>query len=758
MRIPRPLTALAAASTAAILLSAPISPAQAADEPGSATVVPVQVTGDPAHRFNLIIMGDGYTKGEQSSFAADAELQLNVLWSIEPYKSYRNYFNVYRVDIVSGESGVGCDPDLAAGKKNTPLSMGFYANCNPTSLQRLITVNNTAANRYANMVAGSNTGNRQIVALANSGTYGGAGGAYATASGHNSMSALIAPHEIGHSLGGLQDEYPYYSRGVDGGPYTGTEPGSAHHTLLTEQQMKDQQRKWWRWLGEPGEAGGTIGRYEGGLYYSSGVWRPSQHSIMKTLGYYYDQVSREIMTQKISAKVGLIQDGTPTTSPVGADRVLWVEPLHPNDHALTTTWQVDGAKLPGQGTEVDLRTLDLSPGRHTVTATVVDPTSFVRDPAIRATGLTATRTWTVDTTVTTVPGATSPGFLSSTPTNRGVGRNEIVYVDSAHPDDAVPAVAWALDGKPLTETDDDLDLGALTLTPGAHTVTATAGGQTLTWTVDDKPTTGYELSEPIVRSGETYVYNGPFTMKLTGHDDEPGYVVRESRVDGDGWFNYFGWPTSADLPWTFSESGTTIDSLTYGTLARGAHTIEYRSIDASGNYGDAKSFRVTTLPAPPACTTTITGSKKGALSIRSGVTCLNDAEVSGVVTVGSGASLVVNGGTIKGGITAAGAGEVHLIKARIEGAAAISGTTGKLVIAGADIRGAMTMSGNATTEALVLTGTRVQGSLSCAANTPQPSDAGVPNDVTGAAQCTGLTGSKTANRAKAYEAVVPDHR
>ncbi|MFC7644381.1 M64 family metallopeptidase [Streptosporangium lutulentum] len=294
--------------------------------------------------------------------------------------------------------------------------MGFWGGCNPTSVQRLITMSNSAANRYANMVPGTSSSNRQIVALANSGTYGGAGGAYATASGHNSMSALIAPHEIGHSLGNLQDEYPYYSRGVDGGAYTGGEPGSVHHTLLTEQQMKDQQKKWWRWLGEPSEAGGTIGRFEGGLYTSSGVWRPSQHSIMKTLGYYYDQVSREIMIQKISAKVSLIQSSTPTTSPVGADRVLWVEPLHPNSHSLTTTWQVDGTALPGQGTEIDLRTLNLSPGRHTVTATVVDPTDFVRAPDIRASNLTATRTWTVDTSVTTVPGAAAPA--SSPPRRR----------------------------------------------------------------------------------------------------------------------------------------------------------------------------------------------------------------------------------------------------------------------------------------------------------------------------------------------------
>ncbi|MEV0595895.1 M64 family metallopeptidase [Nonomuraea cavernae] len=71
-------------------------------------------------------------------------------------------------------------------------------------MQRLITMDNGAFIRYADLVAGTVSGNRQILALGNSGTYGGAGGTYATASGSNAMSALISPHEIGHSLGGLR--------------------------------------------------------------------------------------------------------------------------------------------------------------------------------------------------------------------------------------------------------------------------------------------------------------------------------------------------------------------------------------------------------------------------------------------------------------------------------------------------------------------------------------------------------------------------
>ncbi|MFI7124600.1 M64 family metallopeptidase [Nonomuraea sp. NPDC050153] len=733
---------------AALVLAAALLPVlpmpAAAAEAGAATVAPVQVTGSPARRFNLIIMGDGYTEPELAKFRADVDRHLNVMWSIEPFKTYRNYINVYRVDIVSGESGISCDPGLDSPRKTTPLSMGFWGRCNPGSVQRLITMDNTAATRYADLVTGTSSGNRQILALGNSGTYGGAGGSYATASGSNSMSALISPHELGHSLGGLQDEYDYYQRGVPGGAYTGPEPSSAHHTLLTEQQMKDQQKKWWRWLGEPSESGGPIGRYEGGLYYTSGVWRPSRHSMMKTLGYYYDQVGREVMVQRITAKTMVIQDATPNQQPVGADRVLWVEPMRPVGHSLTTTWNVDGKDLASHEDVLDLRTLGLAPGTHTVTATVSDPTEFVRDPAIRA-AVTRSRAWTVDTSLTTPPDGVEAAFVSSTPTERPLGRADVVYVETTHPAASAPQVTWTVDGRPAG-TGADLDLGRLDLKPGPHTLTASLGGQTLNWQIDaNRPITRYELSEPLAASGDAYVYNAPFSMRLTGEDDRGGHVVSESRVDGDGWFNYFGWPTSSELPWTFSEEGTVIDSLVYGKLPRGRHTIEYRSIDAAGNQGMPKSFTVTTIAPPPACTRTVTGAYQGPLVVADGVTCLDGAQVSGPITVRPGASLVIKGGRIAGTVTAAQPAAVHVLKASLTGALNVSGAKA-LTIVGADLRGAVLLTGNT---APILSGTTISGALLCTGD--KPVDLGVPNK--GVRSCVRLA---AASRAGAYEAV--EHR
>src|SRR5262249_16838183 len=149
-RTMRGLAACAAIVVAAAVLAAP--PASAA--PGDATVVPIQVTGDPAKRFNLVVLGDGYTAAEQDPFREHVAKHLNILWTIEPFKSYRSYMNVYAVSIVSAQSGVDCDPNLDSPQVDTALDMGLWGGCNASSVQRLLTMNNTKANTYANLVAG----------------------------------------------------------------------------------------------------------------------------------------------------------------------------------------------------------------------------------------------------------------------------------------------------------------------------------------------------------------------------------------------------------------------------------------------------------------------------------------------------------------------------------------------------------------------------------------------------------------------------
>jgi hypothetical protein len=719
----------------------------------AATVVSIQVTGPAASRFNLVVMGDGYTAAELPKFREQLDKHLKILWSIEPFKSYRNYVNVYAVEIASPESGVDCDPGLTSPQRDTPLQMGFWGGCNPSSVQRLLTVSSAAATQYADLVPGTTASNRQILAIGNSDTYGGAGGTYATASGGNALSALITPHELGHSLGGLQDEYDYYARGERGAPYVGPEPSSIHHTLLTEQQMRDQHAKWYRWLGEPSESGGTIGRYAGGMYAGSGVWRPSAHSMMKALGYYFDQVSRERMTQRLSAKANLFQDSTPV-GPVAADQVVWLQTLHPLDHELAVTWALDGTTLPTANAHaIDLSTQHLTAGKHTLTATIVDPTAFIRDPAVRST---ATRSWTIDTALTAPPSSGTPTFTGSTSTDHPVSADEVVYVEASQPN---APITWRVDGHAVANPGNDRDFELAPLKPtGRHTLTAQVGTSTLTWAVDGvEAVVTLTMSKPLLTvqkpTGPEYVYNDAFTMGLTATDDSPGYVVPEFRVDGDGWYNYYGWPTDASLPFKFTAEGTEIDQLVYGKLGAprvvpwddvppgyGRHQIEYRAIDATGNIASPRRFAVTLLHVAPACTTTITGTHNGALYLRSGVTCLADATVNGPVVVAAGASLVATDSRVSGPIRADQAADLQLLRSTVAGPVTADHVSRSVVVVGSTVQGPVSVTNASTAQPPALAGNTVNGPLVCRANAPEPTNLQAPNKVSGprSGQCAKL--------------------
>ena len=613
------------AAVACAALTIPHVHAQAPTPLAPATVVPISVNGDPAVRFSLVVMSDGYTAADMPKYRRHLDKHLNVLWSIEPFRSYRNYINVYSVEIESPDSGITCDPEVRE-KKNTPLSAIFGGGCNNPNA-RGITVNQNVAREYAKQATPHFD---QILVITNTDTYGGIGGAVATTSGGNSLGVLITPHELGHSLGRLQDEYTYSARGVPGGEYKGQEPNSVHHTLMTEEQMKTEQKKWWRWLGEESESGGKIGRFEGGQQNTKGIWRPSKHSMMISIGYPFDQVSRERMVERISEQTQLITFNQLTEVPVPGDHYLWIHTVHPKFHRLSIKWQIDGKELSAWNDHPVLplyAVRDAEPGSldqaREVTVTVTDPTPWVRDPAIREKALTSRRTWKI--AGTGVAKGPVPRFVGSTPTTRPVSGAEIVYVETTQ-GHRPPSVTWHVNGAVVRQagSDRDLDLSRQNLKPGTHKLTATVSApdsktvsDTREWTVDNTmPTVKYALDKPTATATKDglphFSFTEEFTMKLEPSDDQKGYVVAEFRVNGDGWHHYYGWPDAPEgTPYKFTPRGTTIKELVYGSLSSeglspqpweerkpgyGTHKIEVRAIDAAGNIGPVQAFFVTVAP------------------------------------------------------------------------------------------------------------------------------------------------------------------
>lgn len=344
-----------------------------------------------ADRIDLVFVGDGYTASQMGLYQNHVTNIVNGLFQYEPFTTYRPYFRIHRVEVVSNESGVDNDPTQGI-LRDTALDMAYWC----AGTERLLCVNVNKALTAARL--GVSTDVDQVIAVANSTKYGGAGypsSNLGTVAGGNISATQIAIHELGHSLGNLADEYTY------GGPvnYTGGELGPSNVSIYNPTQMLNQQRKWFRWLGAslPG-FDGTVGGFEGGNYSETGVFRPTNNSMMRNLGRPFNLPSAETLIMEFYREVRPIDDATPAGAVSGSD-LVFVMPMQPQGHDLDIFWEVDGQSMPalnGQS-HISLAALGFDDGvERVLRATVVDNTAWVRDPWIRANFLTQTVQWTVN--------------------------------------------------------------------------------------------------------------------------------------------------------------------------------------------------------------------------------------------------------------------------------------------------------------------------------------------------------------------------
>jgi hypothetical protein len=173
-------------------------------------------------------------------------------------RSYARFFDVRQVDLVLPRSGIGNGFPLAC----TSTAAGRRACSTPTTVRVPRWVGPAAGPRYA-------------IALADSTDYGGAGGTgVTTLSAGSADAACIIEREMGHTVGGLGDEYD-------------SAPGNADFSNLSAQDadaMTAAHAKWWRWLGAIDPSGGVVGAYQS----ANGLYRPTQDSIMRTLSGVYN--------------------------------------------------------------------------------------------------------------------------------------------------------------------------------------------------------------------------------------------------------------------------------------------------------------------------------------------------------------------------------------------------------------------------------------------------------------------------------------
>jgi len=268
----------------------------------AATATAILNNGSSSTHMDYVFIGDGYTAAEMDKWHADAQKVINGFLADPLFNANRASMNIYRVDVASKESGVD---EIDKGiYRDTAMDAQFGC----YNIERLLCVDSTKATNIAASVLAPDARD-VIVVIANSTRYGGSGGAVAALS-MNDQSIEIALHEIGHTAFSLADEYEY------GTCDTSSEPTEPDVSLNGTRSVK------WGSLiagstavptGLGAYPNGTVGAFQGGQYCSTGKYRPTENSRMRTLGYPWHAVN-EGAARKVFAKYagsgGTTQTGT----------------------------------------------------------------------------------------------------------------------------------------------------------------------------------------------------------------------------------------------------------------------------------------------------------------------------------------------------------------------------------------------------------------------------------------------------------------
>jgi hypothetical protein len=495
--------------------------------------------GDPQNRIDLVILGDGYTAAETQKFHNDVQVFVQGFFAQEPFREYQNYFNVHRIDVNSNQSGAD-HPE-----RSVFVDTAFDAAYNCAGVQRLICVNTS---KVGTVTLNTLTPAQRDITLVivNDSEYGGSGGAVAVSSTNASAIEIIL-HEEGHSFGFLGDEY---TTGPPPECMNTFEPPNANVTKETQRALI----KWSAWI-DPGTAipttsavVGVPGLYEGAAYCTSGLFRPTFNSKMRSLGVPFEQINSEQLIKRVYDLVSPLDTSLPAPSSVsvtvGATQSFSATVPTPLTHALNVSWTLDGQPV-ANGLSFVLDGGVVSPGTHAVTVNVSDPTSQVRSDPNQL--LKAQRTWTV-TVGSAVP---SVQFTAATyAQTEGSGTVDVVVTRSGdttgsatinyQTSDDVVSINGAPDcstvsGLALYRCDYLMTIGTLSFTPGETTKTIAIP------IVDDSYAEGSEhflitLSSP---AGATLGSTTSATVTINDNDgvtgvnpiNDPRTFVRQHYLD-----------------------------------------------------------------------------------------------------------------------------------------------------------------------------------------------------------------------------------
>ena len=256
--------------------------------------------------IDVVFMGDGFTDRliADGTYHLIMTLAQEAFFSLEPYKSFRHYFNCSYVEVVSKDERV--DDDNVIEGHDTALGL------KPDKQ----TINSIAVTKYLEEnVKVKDVDETLAVVIANSHDCGvchcyppvkdtSYGSGFAIATSGFAVFNFTLTHECGHGFAKLADEYISY-------PDKTLPKGSANKL-----KRADHPKGWWKnidvtdnpseilwgkFLSDPRYASDDIGTFEGGWYYGLGVYRPSDDSMMRAhfMGYGFNAAAREAIYYRI---------------------------------------------------------------------------------------------------------------------------------------------------------------------------------------------------------------------------------------------------------------------------------------------------------------------------------------------------------------------------------------------------------------------------------------------------------------------------
>lgn len=275
----------------------------------------LQTASGKGKAIPVFIVGEGY--GAESIANGDYMKRVHEtveqLFSIEPYKTYRNMFTVSTAVALSSDNGAS---DILTAKE-TKFSM-YFPQISSWNLNEL----RDYAKRVSENVSDANIGKALIIVLSNYNAFNGGytidnDGCSVACVGISDNDApfdnrgLVLRYAGGNAFGGLADETVNHNYFIKNCPvplcgeflnYKMMKLRGLFENVTTSGKISESP--WRDFMFHP-KYSHIVDMYEGGCNHLRGVWRSEAQSVMSTYIPYYNTISRYAIYRQIMRRAGL---------------------------------------------------------------------------------------------------------------------------------------------------------------------------------------------------------------------------------------------------------------------------------------------------------------------------------------------------------------------------------------------------------------------------------------------------------------------